>query len=237
MPVLQIGQTCIPYTVRYSSRTRSQRIVVTPDAVEVVAPPDTPFEQITAFVDSKRRWLFNAVEDCRSKQLPEIPQRYVSGAKIMYRGRRLMLQVEPAHVEQVTITYKSRFYVQVPYNLTTDEQQNAIEEALINWKRDRLKQDIQHLVKVYARKLGVQIPQVKLSQEKQTWGSCSKDEVIRINWQLVDAPVSVLEYVVAHETVHLLHRNHGDQFWTALSCVMPDWRTRKAQLESWEAQG
>ncbi|OYE01601.1 hypothetical protein CDG79_28625 [Nostoc sp. 'Peltigera membranacea cyanobiont' 232] len=41
-----------------------------------------------------------------------------------------------------------------------------------------------------------------------------------INWQLVDAPLSALEYVVAHEIVHLLHRNHGDAFWEALSCVM-----------------
>ncbi|PJF24476.1 MAG: hypothetical protein CUN53_17635, partial [Phototrophicales bacterium] len=32
---------------------------------------------------------------------------------------------------------------------------------------------------------------------------------IRINWQLVDAPVAVLEYVVAHELAHLLHRAVG----------------------------
>ncbi|WP_199338765.1 YgjP-like metallopeptidase domain-containing protein [Nostoc sp. FACHB-145] len=117
-------------------------------------------------------------------------------------------------------------YLQVTQNLTKDEQQNAIEQALINWKRDRVWQDVQHLVKIYARKLGVEIPAVKLSQEKRTWGTCGKDGVIRINWQLVDAPLSVLEYVVAHETVHLLHRNHGDHFWEALSCVIPDWRTR-----------
>jgi hypothetical protein len=47
-------------------------------------------------------------------------------------------------------------------------------------------------------------------------------------------PLAVLEYVVAHELVHLLHRHHGDAFWEALSSVMPDWRERKASLESWE---
>jgi hypothetical protein len=51
MPVLQIGQTSISYTVRYSSRTKRQHIVVTPEAVEVVAPTDTPQEQIAAFLD------------------------------------------------------------------------------------------------------------------------------------------------------------------------------------------
>lgn len=64
MPILQIGKTNIPYTVRESSRVKHQRIIVTPEAVEVVVPPNSPGEQITAFLDTKRRWLFNAVEDC-----------------------------------------------------------------------------------------------------------------------------------------------------------------------------
>ncbi|MEW6496401.1 MAG: type I restriction endonuclease, partial [Cyanobacteriota bacterium] len=66
------------------------------------------------------------------------------------------------------------------------------------------------------------------------WGTCDKDGTIRINWQLIHAPLAVLEYVVAHELVHLLHRHHGDTFWETLGSVMPDWRERKASLESWE---
>ncbi|MBD2526202.1 YgjP-like metallopeptidase domain-containing protein [Nostoc sp. FACHB-133] len=34
-----------------------------------------------------------------------------------------------------------------------------------------------------------------------------------------------------------MHCNHGDAFWQAVWCVMPDWRTRKAQLKSWEGRG
>ncbi|MBC1236729.1 hypothetical protein GNE10_06250 [Nostoc sp. 2RC] len=62
----------------------------------------------------------------------------------MYRGRYLMLQVESADVEQVMITCKSRFYIQVPQQLSKNEQQDAIEQALIAWKRDRTLQYIQH---------------------------------------------------------------------------------------------
>ena len=235
MPVLQIGQTSIPYTVRYSNRTKRQRVIVTPETVEVVAPTDTPFEQITAFVETKRRWLFNAVEDCRPKHSTENIQCYINGAKVVYRGRRLMLQVEEADVERVIITCKSRFHIQVPRHLTPDEKQDAIERAFVSWKRDRVWQDIQHFARVYTRKLGVKSPDIKLCEQKRVWGTCSKDGIIRINWHLIYAPLAVLEYVVAHEVVHLLHRHHGDAFWEALSCVMPDWRERKASLESWEA--
>lgn len=113
------------------------------------------------------------------------------------------------------ITCKSRFYIQVPQQLSKDEQQDAIEQALITWKRDRAWQDIQHFAKVYAGKLGLKLPEIKLSEQKRVWGTCGKDGVIRINWQLIHAPLTVLEYVVAHEFVHLLHRHHGDAFWEA----------------------
>nr|WP_292792516.1 YgjP-like metallopeptidase domain-containing protein [Nostoc sp. NMS7] len=130
------------------------------------------------FLNSKRRWLFNAVEDCRSQHSSKLPQHYLSGTKVMYRGRRLMLQIESADVEQVIIACRSRFLIQVPYQLAGDEREDAIEQALTHWKRDRAWQDIQYFTKVYARKLGVQLPPVKLSEQKRVWGTCSKDGVI-----------------------------------------------------------
>jgi hypothetical protein len=145
-----------------------------------------------------------------------------------------MLQIEEADVERVTITCKSRFHIQVPHYLTGDARQEAIEQAFVEWKRDRARLDIEHFARVYARQLGVKPREVKLSEQKRVWGTCDKDGTIRINWHLIDAPLAVLEYVVAHEVVHLLHRHHGDAFWEALSRVMPDWRERKASLESWE---
>ncbi len=75
-----------------------------------------------------------------------------------------MLQVESADVEQVTIACKSRFFIQVPHQLAGDEREDAIEQVLANWKRDRAWQDVQHFTKVYARKLGVHLPPVKLSE-------------------------------------------------------------------------
>jgi hypothetical protein len=80
-----------------------------------------------------------------------------------------MLQIESADVEQVTIACRSRFYIQVPHQLAGHEREDAIEQALINWKRDRAWQDIQYFIKVYARKLGVQLP-LSSFQSKSEFG-------------------------------------------------------------------
>jgi len=43
-----------------------------------------------------------------------------------------------------------------------------------------------------------------------------------------------MEYVVAHELVHLLHRNHSRAFWSKLAEAMPIWAEAKELLARWE---
>ena len=43
MPILTVGNTEIPYAIRYSERARKKRIVVTPEGVEVVGSEGRPW--------------------------------------------------------------------------------------------------------------------------------------------------------------------------------------------------
>jgi predicted metal-dependent hydrolase len=60
---LVVGGTVIPYRVRRSARARRRRIVVTPEAVEVVAPAGQTDEEIAAYMRARRRWVYDAVEE------------------------------------------------------------------------------------------------------------------------------------------------------------------------------
>ena len=80
MPVLQLDETNISYTIRYSKRSKRQRIIVSPKGVEVVAPINTPEELITNFIDSKIGRLFKTVSVTILLIPPKLPQRYIIGA-------------------------------------------------------------------------------------------------------------------------------------------------------------
>ena len=236
MPILQIGETNISYTIRYSTRSKRSRIVVTPQSVEVVAPVNTPEEKINIFVNSKKHWLLKAFTQTHLKYPPKAPQSYVNGAQIMYQGDYFKLQIESTDVKTTIISHPNCFHIQVPQNLNEDEKEVEVKQALIDWKREKVYFDILKFAQIYAGKLNVQPKSIKLSQQKRAWGTCSSKGSIRINWRLADAPLSVLEYVVAHEVTHLLHHNHSKEFWQALGNLMPDYQQRKDDLKAWEIE-
>ena len=237
MQTLHIGERVIPYHVRFSDRASRKRIVIRGGQVEVVAPVATPIEGpkgIKEFIWSKRAWVFNALEQSLSRNGSETRQRYQSGAKLIYRGRRLMLKISAANVRDVRIECRSRFHVQVPRKLSEVDRERHVALAFDIWLRERALREATRFVGRYAKKLGVEPAGVQLGKQKRMWGTCGKDRIIRIHWQLIQAPAAAMEYVVAHEVCHLKHRHHDPAFWRALGGIMPDWRERKALLEGWE---
>ena len=239
MPDLQVGETTIPYVVRYSDRARRKRISVTPVGVEVVAPEGTPMDGpdgVLAYLEGKRRWVFDSVREIEEKHRKLLTQQYASGAKLQYRGRWLMLDVRSAEVGAVAIRCRSKFEVEVPHGLEGVERLEAVRAAFDGWLRERALRDLRRFAGRHERTLGLEAAGVRLGDQKRSWGTCGKDGVIRVHWRLIQAPAAAMEYVTAHELVHLRHRNHSPEFWAMLARAMPDWPERKAMLERWESE-
>lgn len=236
MSQLVIGGTVIGYTVRASAKARVMKIVVTPAGVEVVVPAGTPEVDVVAYVAKKRRWIFDAVHELSAKHEALLDQQYASGAKLQFRGRWLMLDVQPGAVHDVIIACRSKLQVTVPAGLVGLARQDAVRAAFDRWLRARALAELERTGQKHAHALDVKPAGFRLSDARGRWGSCGRDGVVRAHWQLVQAPAAAFEYVVAHEVAHLLHRHHGEDFWRTLGRTLPDWAERKAMLERWEGE-
>ena len=53
---------------------------------------------------------------------------------------------------------------------------------------------------------------------------------MNFNWQLILAPLDILDYVVVHELCHLLVLNHSPRFWGHVEGILPDYRERRRWL-------
>jgi predicted metal-dependent hydrolase len=105
-----------------------------------------------------------------------------------------------------------------------------VRAALVDWYRTRASKYLQARYRAWAGKLKVEPQALALSEPATRWGSTSKDGTVRLNWKIVQAPTPLVDYVVAHELCHLVHRDHGREFWSMLGRVMPDYEVRKRRL-------
>lgn len=75
------------------------------------------------------------------------------------------------------------------------------------------------------------ISQIKISDNKSNWGSCSSNSILSFNWRLVFVPLDTLYYVIVHELCHLKEMNHSKKFWGLVSILCPNYKDHKLWLK------
>lgn len=73
------------------------------------------------------------------------------------------------------------------------------------------------------------ISNIRISNARTKWGSCSSKRVLSFSWRIGMAPVEVINYIICHEMAHLVHLNHSDKFWALVKMIMPDY----LEAEKW----
>ncbi|CCQ72763.1 M48 family metallopeptidase [Magnetospira sp. QH-2] len=232
MPILTVGKTHIPYVLKRFGFGERARITVTPEMVEVIVPEGTLDEQIDGALHRRRAWIFE--QHIRMQEaaanIPSI-HRFRSGSKIPYRGRMIRLQVVPTDDSLVHVSYRNGFLIECPTSLPESTRDILIEDALNLWLKKRLRLDIAQFVRRHGEPNGLVPKDFRIKDQKHLWGSCGQDRIINLNWHLIFAPKTVLEYAVAHELCHLQHRKHNRSFWGLVAFIVPDFEARKTWLQ------
>jgi predicted metal-dependent hydrolase len=97
--------------------------------------------------------------------------------------------------------------------------------------RDQLKLVIVDLVSKWENILSVSASSVSVKSMRTKWGSCNTEKGnILLNLELAKKPIACIEYVVAHELVHLIERHHNDNFKAHLDTYIPNWKALKTEL-------
>jgi predicted metal-dependent hydrolase len=94
------------------------------------------------------------------------------------------------------------------------------------------RRDLDSASRRYAGELSVAIASISVRDQLSRWGSCSSAGALSFSWRLILAPPLVLDYLAAHEVVHLVEMNHSRKFWRILRGVYPDMDRAKTWLDA-----
>jgi len=189
--------------------------------VRVAAPLRVDDEAIRLAVISRWKWIkrhqerFQAQERHRRRE-------YTSREDHDFLGNRYQLHVtEHTGRSHVEIHDRSRIDLYVPPGSDPAKR----EQVLYEWYRKEIKSLIPPLIDKWQEIIGVHVNEWGVKRMKTKWGSCNINaRRIWLNLELAKTPVQCLEYVIVHEMLHLLERNHTDRFNGLMDQFMPQWR-------------
>lgn len=98
------------------------------------------------------------------------------------------------------------------------------------------KQAAKYLVRrltVLAERNGFSVRKVSVRNQKTRWGSCSADNNISLNVNLIHLPSQLMRYVILHELLHTRIKNHSRHFWTELDRLVGDARALRSRLNGY----
>lgn len=226
MKTLEVGSVSIEIVKK---RIKNIHLAVYPPngRVRLASPMDVEDEAIRLFAISKLAWIKKQQRKF-AEQHREPPRKYVNRESHFFLGRRYLLRVHEGDWRpRVDIKTKTYIDLYVREGSTPAER----ERVMTNWYRKALKEIAQPLIEKWEEKMNVKVDSWGVKQMTTKWGTCHiESKRIWLNLELAKKPERCLEYIIAHELVHLFERKHNDRFFTLMTKFMPQWKTYRNEL-------
>lgn len=222
---LTLGASTLQYRLKRSSR-RSIGFSIDATGLTITAPRWVTLADIESAIAEKQRWIFAKLTEWQTRveqrALPRIE--WADGVEVPYLGKPVRVTLGAA---QLAFDEATRVLA-LPLPRDADPQQ--IKDRVQGWLQGEATRIFGERLQVYAGRLGVAFRSYALSSAATRWGSCSSDGRIRLNWRLIHFPLSIVDYVVAHELAHLREMNHSPRFWKTVESIFPEFREARKAL-------
>lgn len=215
-----IAGQAVAYQLKRSQR-RTIGLSIDHRGLRIGAPLRARQGDIESLIQQHGQWVLDKLAAWRDRPAPE-KLLVAEGTVIFALGAPLTVAITPASRARWQFAGNA---LQLSPSPTVDANQ-LLERALREKARALFAERLAH----YAPQLGVAPPPLRLSSARTRWGSCSHHGGIALNWRLIFMPLSIVDYVVAHELAHLREMNHSPRFWSVVEQLCPDWKARRLEL-------
>lgn len=194
--------------------------------VTIAAPEKMDIDTIRVFALNKLKWI-KKQQSAFKNQDRETRREFLSQESHYFQGERYLLQVIEIDSKPIVEINQSNLIMYIRPNTSTLKRK----EIMDDWYRQELKSLVPDILHKWETKIGVKANDFGVKLMRTKWGSCNIEaKRIWLNLELAKKPIDCLEYIVVHELVHLLERNHNDKFIRHMNEFMPKWRFHRDEL-------
>ncbi len=184
------------------------------------APRFVSDREIMKLVEAKRDWIIKRQQEIEKTDKLKQELTIRDGSVIPFMGEDRTISI--GEYRRILLTETE---IQIP--MVHDP-----EKVFMKWLKTQALYTLQESVEHYAELMGLSYEEVKLSNARTSWGTCTSKRVLRFSWRLILCPIEMLDYVVVHELSHIRHMNHSREFWACVEAVLSDYKNRRKWLKA-----
>jgi predicted metal-dependent hydrolase len=194
--------------------------------VRISAPLHMDLDMLRLYSISRLAWIRKHQKKIQS-QPREAKREYLSKESHYYLGKRYLLVVNSQATANTVRLKHNTIELNVRPNIETTKKKELLEL----WYRNQLKEIVKKLIAKWEPIISVKVAEFGIKKMKTKWGTCNSEASrIWINLELAKKPIQCIEYIVVHELVHFLERNHTNRFVSIMNQHLPNWRELKDEL-------
>lgn len=216
----------IPIQVTFKAIKNLHLSVHPPDGRVTIASPDFyDLEKVKIYAATKLSWIKKEQNKIRSQEREE-PKLMITQESHQFLGKRYLLKVIEANRPKLVLKH-----IVIELYALPEASLEQKQKTLFNWYKKELESKIVNLIVDYANQMNITDINFGIRKMKTKWGSCSIEKrMLWFNIELAKKPIDCIEYIVVHELIHLLERNHNKNFIILMDKFLPNWRVQKKVL-------
>lgn len=223
--VIEVGAARVRLTVSGRARRVSLRVDRAKGEVLAIAPTLRRLGEAAAFARQREDWIVERMRELRP------PTRLAPGLALTVFGDTCRLGRSPGRASLEAAGWERGV------RLASSAGDDAYARAIVQLLKREAKSWFAPRLDFHCAALGEPTPAFSIIDARTRWGSCTPSDrgrpaSIRLSWRLALAPPAVADYVAAHECAHLLHPNHGPDFWTLTRRLVGDERPHRTWLRA-----
>jgi predicted metal-dependent hydrolase len=215
----------INITIEKTDRRKTVSIFIERNgSVRVLAPVTASDDKVEAAVKSREYQIYKKLAKWKELNQGKVNREFVNGQSFLYLGRNYRLTIKENQEVPLKIS-DGFFHLDKKYLDKADKLFKV-------FYRDKAEKKIKERMKLIEEKFQHKPTSIKVLELQNRWASWTPKNGLNFHWKCIMAPVSVLDYIITHEMVHLKFPNHSTEFWNELDKKMPNFRVHENWLKN-----
>lgn len=219
MPKISLHNQTFSYQIKRKSIRSIRLHLKSKSSFSVSCPQLVPAPIVIAFIRQHQDWIIK-----HSPKFVSHPK-ISSLTKINILDRCYNLIIKKDSKNSLVVTTDTL------YLTTTHLYQKNLKAILQKYLKPMAQKLIETNTSKLAKTMGVKYKKVVAKNQRTLFGSCSRQNNLNFNWQIIFFPKDKFEHLLIHELAHLVHRHHQKSFWAFVAQFDPNWKQNNKWLK------